>query len=553
MADRNLSLAPNESSGKKGGMIQLAFTCPRSQKRRTKRTFTVFGITFQCAAQNMHTLLDVVLSLCTHFVEKIVLCLGPLLICFAMVIIAALSHTFFTILVPMMHHLYTPESNLKNYSNEEQITFWKLVASMFQHDYSRNLIVMLHVCFVFFLLVNIMFNYFMCVTTRNKGQNYDLVVRELAVATNFLFPETPSQLESFRLEYEERMLLRVRRRQARERQYHGEEPAPPGEYETSSQSITKDSNAKEGGSSPSLACVGKASGRKRDFESNHSLSNNGVTQRRMIVTSLPSSSSHQRAKQWQASPSAAKLKKPSPKLIRNWMLMAPDEWGYCARSNQAKPPRSHYDYVTKTLVLCLDHYCPWMFNAIGYFNYRYFCNFLWFVELGMIYGVCMTLIPFQNLSTSMYKDQILHFRHAGKWKRLHPMTPFPYERMAISLSFMLCLAVGIAVFCLAGFHMYLVFTGQTTIEFHGNWVARKKFNQEQRSLVSRGHGDGQGKKLALKKWQNPYDKGWKRNWQQVYGTGNPLWAVIVPSTRQPEFLPLPLSGEIGRRRRWTSN
>jgi hypothetical protein len=49
--------------------------------------------------------------------------------------------------------------------------------------------------------------------------------------------------------------------------------------------------------------------------------------------------------------------------IRAWMLQGPFEWGYCTHSNQAKPPRSHYDHVVKALVLNLDHYCPWMFNA----------------------------------------------------------------------------------------------------------------------------------------------------------------------------------------------
>jgi DHHC palmitoyltransferase len=48
---------------------------------------------------------------------------------------------------------------------------------------------------------------------------------------------------------------------------------------------------------------------------------------------------------------------------RAWMLQGPFEWGYCTHSNQAKPPRSHYDHVVKALVLNLDHYCPWMFNA----------------------------------------------------------------------------------------------------------------------------------------------------------------------------------------------
>jgi hypothetical protein len=59
---------------------------------------------------------------------------------------------------------------------------------------------------------------------------------------------------------------------------------------------------------------------------------------------------------------------PRTKPPRAWMLLGPHEWGFCSQSQQVKPPRAHYDHVTKSLVLNLDHYCPWMFNAsVSYF------------------------------------------------------------------------------------------------------------------------------------------------------------------------------------------
>jgi hypothetical protein len=58
--------------------------------------------------------------------------------------------------------------------------------------------------------------------------------------------------------------------------------------------------------------------------------------------------------------------------------------------------------------------------------------------------------------------------------------------MPISLSFMLCLAVGVAVSCLGGFHLYFILTGQTTTEFHGNWINRSNAKQ------------------LGQKWRNPY-------------------------------------------------
>jgi hypothetical protein len=55
-------------------------------------------------------------------------------------------------------------------------------------------------------------------------------------------------------------------------------------------------------------------------------------------------------------------------------------------------------------------------------------------------------------------------------------------------------------------------------------------------------------KRLNKKWKNPYDMGLKRNWQQVYGSGNALLALLIPSKREPEFFPIPLPREDGRRK-----
>lgn len=173
------------------------------------------------------------------------------------------------------------------------------------------------------------------------------------------------------------------------------------------------------------------------------------------------------------------------------------------------------------------------FYSVGYFNYRYFCNFLWFVELAMIYGTIITLEPFMKSSGPLYRMQVQEYRRTGVWERLYPMVPTNAERLPISLSFMLCLAIGIAVACLGGFHLYLCLTGQTTIEFHANFSNRRKAARLQ------------------KKWKNPYDLGYRRNWQQVYGYSkkyNTWWkALFLLSRREPEFLPLPIPGDEGKR------
>jgi hypothetical protein len=149
----------------------------------------------------------------------------------------------------------------------------------------------------------------------------------------------------------------------------------------------------------------------------------------------------------------------------------------------------------------------------------------------MIYGASITYEPFLHTSGRLYRLQRDYIRkNNGVQQRIFPMVPFATERMSVSLGFMLCLSIGIAVACLGGFHLYLCLTGQTTIEFHGNWINKRKA------------------KRLNKKWKSPYDLGLKRNWQQIYGTQNMLIAFLVPSKREPEFLPLPLPGEDGKRK-----
>jgi hypothetical protein len=272
-----------------------------------RRTFSLLGRRFSCEFQNV---MDACLHTCTIAMEKIVLILGPMLIMFATVIISGLTWTFFTVVLPMLRHYYFENPQVE-------------VTSM------SYVTVACHIIYVIFVLTQIVFNYFMCVTTSNKGANYAIVIREMAAVTNFEFPETPQEIETFRRDFEDKMLLRIKRRQMRAAQ--DEEKAQSKEEEAAAAAAASSSTNGDG-----------------------SENSGGVTHRKTATTA-------------KKAPVAAKKKKlPTPKQVRNWMIMAPDEWGYCQRSKQPKPPRAHYDHVTKAQVLCLDHYCPWMFNTSKY-------------------------------------------------------------------------------------------------------------------------------------------------------------------------------------------
>lgn len=186
-------------------------------------------------------------------------------------------------------------------------SYFTILLPMLEQKYElspvKHLLLVLHTSFVIFIVGNILFNYYLCAMTRHTGPNYDKAVRALAHATGLLYPETPAQMQQYRQDYEDRMYLRMQRR------------------------------------------LGRAETAGRVAEA----SSNGMMQRHIAAASS--------AKAENGNPQQQK------EPFRAWMVMGPFEWGYCRETNQPKPPRSHFDHVSRKLVLNLDHYCPWMFNA----------------------------------------------------------------------------------------------------------------------------------------------------------------------------------------------
>jgi palmitoyltransferase len=188
-----------------------------------------------------------------------------------------------------------------------------------------------------------------------------------------------------------------------------------------------------------------------------------------------------------------------------WLDRGAYEWGYCNKTKSPKAPRSHFDSITKKQILNMDHYCPWMFRPIGYMNYRYFWLFLFWVWIGCLYCISMTVVPFISLSN---RRPVLGITVPRK------------SRSTVSFIFIITSSVCLAVSILFFWHVYLLLTAQTTIEFHGNRTRARR---------AKAHGE---------LFVNPYSLGFYRNWCQVFGTGNMMLAVL-PSFRLPPWPPYP--------------
>jgi len=133
----------------------------------------------------------------------------------------------------------------------------------------------------------------------------------------------------------------------------------------------------------------------------------------------------------------------------------------CMRCSGApKPARTHHCKICNKCVSKMDHHCPWVNNCVGQRNYGYFVQFLLFVVLdSILFAGC--LLP-QALNALFEMNG-----HAPYDPALPVVDPIS------TLASFSVLAIAIAVvgpFC--GFHLYLTFTNQTTIEYIASQTER---------------------------------------------------------------------------------
>ena len=306
-------------------MQRMAADDPEPQSRRTARrkkrtTARAFFIPttrkqFQICIQQLSLKF---FNAMFFLADRTMYVLGPILILLASAIIVGLTYTYFCVVLPMLTGTNWVLTNsdwdeywsvrgytvrgLAEYEPLEQIS--GVNSTLLALSTIRGA---LHTILVVFFLVNIIYNYVLCVKTRNDGPSYDDVARDLARATGFSYPETENELAQCKNEMEQllRDRLQERRRKMVEQQW------------------TQSNGASNG-------AVG-------DVESQTAmLQDHSASAVRFNNTS--------------------KKKPPQLPRIHNWQLLTPVEWTFCRYTSRPKPPRSHYDHVTKTLVMNMDHY-----------------------------------------------------------------------------------------------------------------------------------------------------------------------------------------------------
>ncbi|PRP82291.1 hypothetical protein PROFUN_10363 [Planoprotostelium fungivorum] len=173
---------------------------------------------------------------------------------------------------------------------------------------------------------------------------------------------------------------------------------------------------------------------------------------------------------------------------------------WCKSCKRVKPPRSHHCHICKQCVLRMDHHCPWVGRCVGMHNHKFFFLFMFYLWLACVWVFPLSLYPLYMADiTAWWGDEIT-------------------IQTSMLLAFGLTLSISAALGGLMFWHLYLIGTNQTTIEFYYN-------NQMKKIYKGRGQV-----------YQNEYDLGWRKNWQMFFGieSASPIWlAWLIPSTSLP--------------------
>lgn len=170
----------------------------------------------------------------------------------------------------------------------------------------------------------------------------------------------------------------------------------------------------------------------------------------------------------------------------------------CSKCGAIKYPRTHHCSICNKCILNMDHHCPWIGQCVGLYNRRYFILFLVWSFLSCllisIFSIPMFIILLSSLSgISYYSDALLYDN-----------ITFQGLLFTSVLSISFSLGTGALLF----FHIYLLVTNQSTIEYHQNLFSKKKPEES-------------GSRINL------FDKGMPDNVKEVMGT-NRFPLVLFP-------------------------
>jgi len=129
---------------------------------------------------------------------------------------------------------------------------------------------------------------------------------------------------------------------------------------------------------------------------------------------------------------------------------------HCKWCGKYKPDRCHHCRVCQTCILKMDHHCPWIYNCVGFYNYKYFFLLLFYVMLDL-----------QFILWTMPESMV---------RAIDDNAPF-LQMFFVLFGLTLAFFLGSLVTLFFGFHVWLTSLGLTTIEFCEKRLPKKSDGQ----------------------------------------------------------------------------
>ncbi|TMW64807.1 hypothetical protein Poli38472_008974 [Pythium oligandrum] len=165
---------------------------------------------------------------------------------------------------------------------------------------------------------------------------------------------------------------------------------------------------------------------------------------------------------------------------------------FCRRCNVWKVDRMHHCSSCRRCVLKMDHHCVYINKCIGYYNYKFFLQFLGWAAATCLYMAYL-------ISKSLLVDHLDRAVNIFFYSKLRFWTP----SIQIVLVFFFGACLGLALTAFYALHLYLAAQNNTTLEY-----CEKRREPE---------------------YVNFFDVGVVHNLQQVFGTYQewPYWFIPV--------------------------
>jgi hypothetical protein len=178
-------------------------------------------------------------------------------------------------------------------------------------------------------------------------------------------------------------------------------------------------------------------------------------------------------------------------------------WRWCERGcDLPKPPQCHHCSICNVCVLQMDHHCPWMATCVGFQNLPHFLRYLVWMTIGCLY------------SCAVYSKHLLYLLHGSH--RSEDLVRLLEKQPVICTLAFVCLFVGLAIFGLLLFNVYLVGMGSGTIDQAKAWF--DPYDHGDQSKAQKG-----SRFRLVGNWKDVFDLQESRLW----------WIIWLVPTRRP--------------------